>query len=127
MRLGSNRFADSLLALDARSGRLVWQQQLIHHDLWDYDVAAQPVLGDIEVQGVPVPAVIQGTKTGMFYVFERTRGEPLFPIIERPVPTSHVPREQGLVTQPVSSPPPLAPPPPGQTRHGLGLTLLDRG
>src|SRR5262249_28426897 len=58
LRLGSTRFADSLLALDAGSGRLVCQQQLVHHDLWDYDVAAQPVLGDVEVEGGPVPAVI---------------------------------------------------------------------
>src|SRR4029077_2941749 len=55
-RLGSDRFADSLLALDARSGRLVWQQQLVHHDLWDYDLAAQPVLGDVVAHGAPVPA-----------------------------------------------------------------------
>jgi quinoprotein glucose dehydrogenase len=89
-RLGANRLADSLLALDARSGRLVWQQQLVHHDLWDYDLAAQPVLGDVEVHGAPVPAVIQATKTGMLYVFERSRGTPLVPITERPVPASHV-------------------------------------
>ena len=86
-RVGSNRFADSLLALDARTGRLVWQQQLVHHDLWDYDLAAQPVLGDLDVQGVPVPAVIQATKTGMLYVFERTRGAAArFRSIEKPVP-----------------------------------------
>ncbi|TLY65861.1 MAG: pyrroloquinoline quinone-dependent dehydrogenase [Gammaproteobacteria bacterium] len=127
MRLGSNRFADSLLALDARSGRLVWQQQLIHHDLWDYDVAAQPVLGDIEVQGVPVPAVIQATKTGMLYVFERTGGQPLFPIIERPVPTSHVPGEQTWSTQPFSSLPALTSQRSVQPGDAWGLTFWDRG
>src|SRR5256886_16505962 len=102
-------FRSSLLALDARSGRLVWQQQLIHHDLWDYDVAAQPVLGDIEVQGVPVPAVIQATKTGMLYGFERTRGQPLFPIIERPVPPSPFPGGQAWFPQPFPALPPLTP------------------
>ena len=106
-RLGSNRFADSLLALDAKSGKLVWHQQLVHHDLWDYDLAAQPVLGDIEVQGVPVPAVIQATKTGMLYVFDRARGQPLFPIEEKPVPPSFVAGEQASPTQPFSAIPSL--------------------
>ena len=99
-RIGSDRFADSLLALDARSGQLVWQQQLVHHDLWDYDLAAQPVLGDVMVAGVPVPAVIEATKTGMVYVFGRKRGQPLFPISERQVPVSRVPGEHSWPTQP---------------------------
>jgi quinoprotein glucose dehydrogenase len=126
-RLGANRFADSLLALDARSGRLVWQQQLVHHDLWDYDLAAQPVLGDVEVQGAPVPAVIQATKTGMLYVFERSHGAPLFPITERPVPTSHVAGEQAWPTQPFSSLPPLAPQRAVIADDAWGLTFWDRG
>jgi quinoprotein glucose dehydrogenase len=125
-RLGANRFADSLLALDARSGRLVWQQQLIHHDLWDYDLAAEPVLGDVEVQGMPVPAVIQATKTGMLYVFERTRGEPLFPITERPVPASQVPGEHASPTQPFSSLPPLAQQHAVLPEDAWGLTFWDR-
>ena len=126
-RLGSNRFADSLLALEARSGRLVWHQQLVHHDLWDYDLAAQPVLGDVEVQGVPVPAVLQATKTGMLYVFERSGGQPLFPVSERPVPASHVPGEQASPTQPFSSLPPFASAQPVQARDAWGLTFWDRG
>ncbi|TLZ62340.1 MAG: pyrroloquinoline quinone-dependent dehydrogenase [Gammaproteobacteria bacterium] len=126
-RVGSNRFANSLLALDARSGKLVWHRQLIHHDLWDYDLAAQPVLGDIEVQGVPVPAVIQATKTGMLYVFERTGGQPLVPISERPVPASHVPGEQAWPTQPFSSLPALTPQRPVLPSDAWGLTFWDRG
>jgi len=126
-RLGTNRFADSLLALDARSGRLVWQQQLIHHDLWDYDLAAQPVLGDVEVRGIPVPAVIQATKTGMLYVFDRVHGQPLFPIAERRVPSSHVAGEQAWPTQPFSSLPPLAPQRAVLADDAWGLTVLDRG
>jgi quinoprotein glucose dehydrogenase len=126
-RLGTNRFADSLLALDARSGRLVWQQQLIHHDLWDYDLAAQPVLGDVEVQGMPVPAVIQATKTGMLYVFERSHGQPLFPVTERRVPSSHVAGEQAWPTQPFSSLPPLAPQRAVLAADAWGLTVWDRG
>ena len=125
-RLGSDRFADSLLALDARSGRLVWQQQLVHHDLWDYDLAAQPVLGDVEVHGMPVPAVIQATKTGMLYVFERSRGQPLFPLTERPVPASRVPGEQASLTQPFSSLPALAPQHPVLPEDAWGVTFYDR-
>src|SRR5437868_1103515 len=126
-RVGSNRFANSLLALDARSGKLVWHRQLIHHDLWDYDLAAQPVLGDVEVQGVPVPAVIQATKTSMLYVFERTGGQPLVPITERPVPASHVPGEQACPTQPFSSLPALTAQRPVLPSDAWGLTFWDRG
>jgi quinoprotein glucose dehydrogenase len=126
-RLGSNRFADSLLALDARTGKLVWQQQLVHHDLWDYDLAAQPVLGDIEVQGVPVPAVIEATKTGMLYVFERTQGRPLFPVLERPVPRSLVPGEQAWPTQPFSTLPALTPQGRVDPADAWGITFWDRG
>jgi quinoprotein glucose dehydrogenase len=125
-RAGPNRFADSLLVLDARSGRLVWQRQLVHHDLWDYDLAAQPVLGDIEVQGVPVPAVIEATKTGMLYVFERSRGQPLFPVTERPVPASQVPGEKSWPTQPFSSLPPLTPQRAVTAEDAWGLTFWDR-
>jgi quinoprotein glucose dehydrogenase len=126
-RLGSNRFADSLLALDAKSGKLVWHQQLVHHDLWDYDLAAQPVLGDIEVQGVPVPAVIQATKTGMLYVFDRTKGQPLFPITEKPVPPSFVAGEQAAPTQPFSSIVSLVSQKPVDPADAWGVTFWDRG
>ena len=127
LRLGSDRFADSLLALDARSGQLVWHQQLVHHDLWDYDLAAQPVLGDVEVHGVPVPAVIQATKSGMLYVFERTRGAPLMPISERRVPVSHVAGEQSWPTQPFSALPALTPQGPVRPQDAWGVTFWDRG
>jgi quinoprotein glucose dehydrogenase len=127
LRVGMDRFADSLLALDARSGRLVWGQQLVHHDLWDYDLAAQPVLGDFEVQGSPVAAVIQATKTGMLYVFERTHGQPLVPLSEKPVPASHVPGEHAWPTQPFSALPPLVPQQPVQPRDAWGITFWDRG
>jgi quinoprotein glucose dehydrogenase len=126
-RLGSNRFADSLLALDAASGKLVWQQQLVHHDLWDFDVAAQPALVDIEVQGIPVPAVIQATKTGMLYVFDRTKGQPLFPITEKAVPPSTVPGEQAAPTQPFSSVPSLVSQRKLEPADAWGLTFWDRG
>jgi quinoprotein glucose dehydrogenase len=127
LRLGSNRYADSLLVLDAATGKLAWQQQLVHHNLWDYDLAAQPVLGDIELGGAPVPAVIQATKTGMLYVYERTRGRPLFPVTEKPVPASHVPGEQAARTQPFSSLPALVPQAAIRPEDAWGLTFWDRG
>lgn len=125
-RLGANRFADSLLALDARTGRLVWHQQLVHHDLWDYDLAAQPVLGDLDVNGAPVPAVIEATKTGMLYVFDRTNGTALFPVTERPVPASRVAGEQAAPTQPFSSLPALTPQQRVEPGDAWGLTFWDR-
>ncbi|MBS0378217.1 MAG: pyrroloquinoline quinone-dependent dehydrogenase [Proteobacteria bacterium] len=127
LRAGSNRMADSLLVLDAATGRLVWSQQLVHHDLWDYDLAAQPVLGDIEVGGAPVPAVIQATKNGMLFVFERTRGRALYPIVEKPVPASHVPGETAAATQPFSTLPPLLPLGPVLPTDAWGVTFWDRG
>jgi len=126
-RLGNNSFADSLLALDTKSGKLVWQQQLVHHDLWDFDLAAQPVLGDIEVQGIPVPAVIQATKTGMLYVFDRAKGAPLFAITEKPVPPSFIPGEQAWPTQPFSSLPSLVSQKPLDPEQAWGVTFWDRG
>jgi quinoprotein glucose dehydrogenase len=127
LRLGSDRFANSLLALEAASGALVWHQQLVHHDLWDFDLAAQPVLGDFTVWGAPVPAVIQATKTGMVYVFERTHGRPLVPLTERPVPASHVPGEHAWPTQPFSTLPALTPQRAVQPEDAWGLTFWDRG
>jgi quinoprotein glucose dehydrogenase len=126
-RLGSDRFANSLLALDAKTGKLAWNQQLVHHDLWDYDLAAQPVLGDIEVQGIPVPAVIQATKTGMLYIFDRTKGQPLFPITEKPVPPSFIAGEQAAPTQPFSSIPSLVSQKPVDPEDAWGVTFWDRG
>ncbi|MBS0578880.1 MAG: pyrroloquinoline quinone-dependent dehydrogenase [Proteobacteria bacterium] len=126
-RLGSDRFANTLLALDVRNGKPVWHQQLVHHDLWDYDLAAQPVLGDIDVGGAPVPGVIQATKTGMLYVFERTQGRALFPLTEKPVPASTVPGEKAWPTQPFSSLPALVPQAAVRPEEAWGLTFWDRG
>jgi quinoprotein glucose dehydrogenase len=125
-RTGANRFANSLLALDAATGKLVWHQQLVHHDLWDFDLAAQPVLVDIEENGVPVPAVIEATKSGMVYVFERTKGRPLFPITEKPVPRSAIPGEQASATQPFSSLPPVVSQQPIRPEDAWGVTFWDR-
>ena len=125
-RLGNNQFANSLLAINASNGRLVWNQQLVHHDLWDFDLAAQPALVDIEVQGIPIPAVIQATKTGMLYVFDREKGQPLFPITEKPVPASKVPGEQASPTQPFSSIPSLVSQRRIDPADAWGITFWDR-
>ncbi len=109
-RPGNNDYADSIVALRASTGEYVWHFQTIHHDVWDYDNAAQPVLVELQKDGKPFPAVVQGTKTGMLYIFHRETGEPFFPIEERPVPTDGVPGEQLSPTQPFPvKPPPLVP------------------
>jgi quinoprotein glucose dehydrogenase len=105
-RPGDNLYADSLVVLRAATGERVWHRQLIHHDLWDYDVASPPNLLRIERGGRSLDAVAQLTKTGFVFVFERDTGEPLFPIEERPVPASDVPGERASPTQPF----PVAPP-----------------
>lgn len=105
-RPGNNLYANSLVALDARTGKLVWHFQLVHHDVWDSDVAAPPTLADLKVDGKRIPAVIQPGKTGFLYVFDRRNGEPVWPIEERPVPQSTTPGEQLSPTQPFPTKPP---------------------
>jgi quinoprotein glucose dehydrogenase len=108
-REGQNLFGSSLVALDAATGRRRWHAQLVHHDLWDFDPPAQPILADVPREGRLVPAVIQLTKMGLVFVFDRTTGEPVFGIEERPVPASDVPGEHAWPTQPFPvKPPPLA-------------------
>lgn len=99
-RHGENLFSDSLVALDARNGERLWHFQTVHHDLWDYDLAATPVLLTVVHNGEPLDIVAQATKTGLVFVFDRETGEPLWPIEERPVPASTMPGEQAWPTQP---------------------------
>ncbi len=99
-RHGENLFANSLVALDANTGERVWHFQTIHHDLWDYDLTATPVLLTIDHEGAPVDIVVLATKMGMIFVFNRETGEPIWPIEERPVPPSDIPGEQAWPTQP---------------------------
>jgi quinoprotein glucose dehydrogenase len=102
-RLGANVYANSVVALRASTGRVVWHFQTVHHDLWDYDNAAPPALVTVQRDGREIPAVLQATKTGMLFVLHRETGEPLFPVEERPVPRSTVPGEEAWPTQPFSA------------------------
>src|SRR4030095_7704583 len=108
-RAGDNLFGNSLVALDARTGKRLWHFQTVHHDLWDYDLASAPKLLTVRHNGRPVDIVAQAGKTGFLYVFERLTGKPLWPIEERPVPRSEVPGEVSSPTQlSPSRPPPFA-------------------
>ncbi|MGH9326872.1 MAG: PQQ-binding-like beta-propeller repeat protein [Terriglobia bacterium] len=99
-RKGKALFGNSLVALRADTGKLVWYFQAVHHDLWDYDLEAQPVLVTLRRAGREIPAVVVVSKTGLVFAFNRLTGKPLFPIKERPVPQSHVPGEASSPTQP---------------------------
>jgi quinoprotein glucose dehydrogenase len=105
-RPGDNLFSDTLVCLDALTGKRVWHYQLVHHDVWDYDLAAAPILADLTVNGRKIRAVVQVTKMAMTFVFDRVTGEPVWPIEERKVPVSTVPGELTAVTQPFPTKPP---------------------
>jgi len=110
LRLGDNRYANSIVALRAASGEVAWAFQTVHHDLWDYDNAPPPALVTLTRAGKPLPAVLQATKSGMLFVLDRETGAPIFPIEERVVPASDVPGEEAARTQPFTSvTPPLSP------------------
>jgi quinoprotein glucose dehydrogenase len=101
-----NLHADSLVVLEAKTGKRVWSFQMVHHDLWEYDSATPPVLGDITVDGKKIQAVMASNKTGFLYVFDRKTGKPVWPIEERPVPKSTIPGEETWPTQPFPTKPP---------------------
>ena len=102
-RPGANLFAQSLVCLDAKTGKRIWHFQTVHHPIWDYDLPAAPVLIDIKVDGAEIPAVAQITKQGFTFVFDRRTGKPVWPIEERPVPGSTVPGDTTSPTQPFPS------------------------
>jgi quinoprotein glucose dehydrogenase len=106
-RPGANLFGDSLLALNARTGKLIWYYQMVHHDIWDYDNDSTPMLTTVTHNGKKIDVVAQAGKVGFVWVFNRETGEPLWPIEERPVPKSDMPGEETWPTQPF----PTAPPP----------------
>ena len=109
-RKGNNHYANSVVALKAATGKVVWHFQVVHHDVWDYDVASQPMLITIRRNGRSIPAVAVGTKIGHLFVLHRETGKPLFPVEERPVPKSTIPGEELSPTQPFpKTTPSLAP------------------
>jgi quinoprotein glucose dehydrogenase len=105
-RPGNNLYSNTLVAVNIKTGKRVWHQQLIHHDIWDYDMPAHPILLDITVDGKPVKAIVQLTKQAFAYVFNRETGAPVWPMPETPVPASDVPGEKASPTQPIPSKPP---------------------
>jgi quinate dehydrogenase (quinone) len=108
-RKGKGLFGNSLVALNAATGKLLWYYQVVHHDLWDYDLAAPPALVVVRRKGRDIPAVAQVTKMGFLFILDRLTGKPLFPVEERPVPPSKIPGEAAWPTQPFPvKPPPLA-------------------
>ena len=104
-RPGSNLFSDSLVCIDAKTGKRVWHYQLVHHDLWDYDLPTAPILADLTVNGKKIKAVIQVTKMAWVFAFDRVTGKPIWPIEERPVPPTTVPGEWTSPTQPFPTKP----------------------
>jgi len=108
-RKGNNLFANSVVALDAETGKLMWYFQTVHHELWDYDLPPDPVLVDIVKDGKTIPALVQAGKSGYMYILNRVTGKPVFGVEERPVPQGNVPGEWYSPTQPFPlKPPPLA-------------------
>jgi len=105
-RPGSNLFSNSLVCIEIKTGKRIWHQQLVHHDIWDYDMPPAPILIDINVDGRPIKAVVQTGKQAFAYVFDRTNGQPVWPIPETPVKQTDVPGEWTSPTQPIPSKPP---------------------
>ena len=117
-RIGDNLFANSLVAIDLDTGERVWHFQVSHHDVWDWDLPAAPILADITVDGREIKAVAVPTKQAWIFVFDRETGEPVWPIEERPVEGSEVPGEVLAATQPFPTKPPAI------DRQGIGIDDL---
>jgi quinoprotein glucose dehydrogenase len=125
-RKGSNLYANSVVALRASTGKVVWWFQGIHHDLWDYDIASQPTLLTLRRDGAEIPAVAMTTKVGHLFVLHRETGKPLFPVEERSFPKSDVPGEEAAPTQPVPTTLPLLAPQGLRAEDAWGATPTDR-
>ncbi len=125
-RKGDNRYANSVVAIKASTGKIVWHFQVVHHDLWDYDVPAQPMLINIKRGGKDIPAVAIGTKMGLLFVLDRRDGKPVFPVEERPVPQTDVSGEQTSATQPFPKLPRPLVPHQLKAEDAWGLTDKDR-
>jgi glucose dehydrogenase len=102
---GDNLYGTSLIALDVKTGEHVWHQQLVRHDIWNYDTPTAPILMDVTIDGEEVPIVVQATKQNFAYTFNRKTGEPIWPMVDTPVPASDVPGEKLAATQPFPTKP----------------------
>lgn len=126
-RKGDDHYADAVVALKIDTGEVAWSFQIVHHNVWDYDVPAQPTLGMVTYKGKTRPAVLQATKQGLLFSFDRETGAPLVPVVERKVPQGGAPGEVLSPTQPF----PVAPKPLSPSRikpeDAFGLTFWDRG
>jgi len=100
-RPGNNLFAESLVCVDLKTGQRKWYFQFVHHPIWNFDMSSAPLVGDVTVNGRPRKIVAVPSKQAWLYVFDRITGEPIWPIVEKPVPTSDVPDEKTSPTQPV--------------------------
>ncbi|MCP5069543.1 MAG: pyrroloquinoline quinone-dependent dehydrogenase [bacterium] len=125
-RDGLDHYSSSVVALNGKTGEVVWHFQMVHHDLWDYDTPAQPTLMDLRLGDETIPVVVQVTKMGMTFVLHRETGEPVFPVEERPVPQDPVAGEYLSPTQPFPSHIPHLLPP-ISADDAWGLTFLDKG
>ena len=126
-REGLDYYSSSIIALDGDSGEVVWSYQTVHHDVWDYDIGAQPVLFDFPTPNGDVPGVIAATKMGHLFFLDRLTGEPLLPVEERPVPGRAVPGEEGLSpTQPFPVKPPPLHPATLEPEDAFGFTPWDK-
>src|SRR5262249_26110088 len=105
-RAGNNLFGNSVVALDATTGKMKWYFQCVHHDLWDMDLPPAPVLLDVTINGKKPPVLAQTGKIGYLYILNRNPGKPIFDIPEVPVPQSAVPGEHTAATQPIPTKPP---------------------
>ncbi len=127
LRPGDNKWGNSVVALRGSTGQVVWGFQTVHHDLWDYDIAAQPVLVDVRRDGRTVAAVAQPTKMGSLFLLDRETGSPIFPVEERPTPRSRVPGDAAWPNQPLPTlPRPLMPHGPLRPEDAFGVTDADR-
>lgn len=127
LRQGDDRFADAVVALKLDTGEVAWSFQIVHHNLWDYDVPAQPTLAVVSYRGKTRPAVLQVTKQGLLFTFDRETGEPIIPVVERKVPQGGAPGEKLSPTQPFPVAPPALSPSRIKPADAFGLTFWDRG
>jgi quinoprotein glucose dehydrogenase len=126
-RTGSDGQANSVVAVDIDTGKVAWSFQTTHHDVWDYDIPAQPTLAEVAYGGRPQPAVIQATKQGLIFTLARDTGAPVIPVHERPVPQGGAPGEKLSPTQPFPEAPRALAPSNISPDQAWGLTPFDRG